>query len=95
MRIFTTISLLGLLVVIIPFFGFPGSWKTFLFVLIGLTIATLSFLITLVERDRRTRRVYARVRRSGARSVKSGRRNMLDEPKEDVEVITNTNTEES
>jgi len=95
MRIFTTISLLGLLVVIIPFFGFPSSWKTFLFVLIGLTIAILSFLITLVERDRRTRRAYARVRRTAVRSVKSGPRNTRGEPKEDVEVITNTNTEES
>ena len=95
MRIFTTISLLGLSVVIIPFFGFPGSWKTFLFVLIGLTIAILSFLITLVERDRRTRRAYARVRRTQVRSIKSGSRNIRDEPKEDVEVNTSTNKEES
>ncbi|MEX0933952.1 MAG: hypothetical protein WD003_01670 [Candidatus Paceibacterota bacterium] len=37
------IVLLGLFVALVPFLGFPGSWKTFLLVVSGLLIAFLSF----------------------------------------------------
>lgn len=40
-----SIAILGLVVAIIPFLGIPGSWKTVLFFVIGLTIFTKAFLI--------------------------------------------------
>ena len=39
------ILILGLIVVATPFLGLPGSWKTVVFVVSGLTIAFLAFLL--------------------------------------------------
>ena len=36
---------IGVLIVVLPFLGFPNSWDTFLFVLLGLFIIGLSFSI--------------------------------------------------
>ena len=44
------IILLGILVVIIPFLGFPGAWKTFFIVISGLVIAGITFLNVVRER---------------------------------------------
>ena len=41
----TAILVLGLLVALLPFLGFPRSWKTIFFVFSGLAIALLAFLI--------------------------------------------------
>lgn len=40
-----TVIILGLLVAILPFLGFPNSWRTPLFALLGLLISVLAFLI--------------------------------------------------
>lgn len=40
-----TIIVLGVLVALLPFSGFPGLWKTILFVILGLGIATLAFFM--------------------------------------------------
>ena len=39
-----TIIVLGFFVALVPFLGFPGSWKTLLLVLSGVSIAVLTFL---------------------------------------------------
>ena len=36
---------LGVLVVITPYLGIPGTWKTVIFVLAGLSLAGLGFLL--------------------------------------------------
>ena len=41
------IIVLGIVVALVPFLGFPGSWKTVIFVLVGLAIAVLAFIIRL------------------------------------------------
>jgi len=38
-----TIIALGIVVALLPFLGFPSSWKTVILAFLGLTIATLSF----------------------------------------------------
>ncbi|MCI0619602.1 hypothetical protein L0Y40_01035 [Candidatus Wolfebacteria bacterium] len=38
-----TLALLGMLVVIVPFFGIPFSWKQWALVLIGLIITWLAY----------------------------------------------------
>jgi hypothetical protein len=40
-----TVILLGLLIVITPYLGIPGSWKTVIFVLGGLCLAAVGFLL--------------------------------------------------
>lgn len=41
--------LLGLIVALVPFTGFPGAWKMFFMVVAGLAIAGLAFLINRSE----------------------------------------------
>ncbi len=40
-----TVIVLGLLVAVTPFLGIPGSWKTAVFVLAGLGMAIVGFLL--------------------------------------------------
>ena len=40
-----TIFILGLWVAILPYLGFPNSWKKILFLLAGLAIAYLAYLL--------------------------------------------------
>jgi len=40
-----TFIILGIIIAIVPFLGIPYSWKTFLFVVIGLGIAITAFFI--------------------------------------------------
>lgn len=40
-----TLIVLGLLTAVLPFLGFPGSWRTVLFVLMGLAVAVIGFLL--------------------------------------------------
>jgi hypothetical protein len=40
-----SVILLGLLVVITPYLGIPGSWKTFLLVIVGALLAGIGFLL--------------------------------------------------
>jgi len=40
-----TIIALGMIVALLPFLGFPSSWKNIMFAVLGLTIATLTFRI--------------------------------------------------
>lgn len=39
------ILILGILVALMPFLGFPTSWKNFFYFVFGLGVATLSFLM--------------------------------------------------
>ncbi len=39
------VIVLGLLVVVLPHLGLPGAWKTILFVVLGVAIAALGFLL--------------------------------------------------
>jgi membrane protein implicated in regulation of membrane protease activity len=41
------IVVLGILIAAVPFLGFPGSWKTVIYVFVGLVIASLAFLLQL------------------------------------------------
>lgn len=36
---------LGILAVVVPYTGFPGVWKTVFFVVAGITIAAIGFLL--------------------------------------------------
>jgi ABC-type nickel/cobalt efflux system permease component RcnA len=47
----TLITLLGFFVALVPFLGFPASWKTFLIVASGLVIAFLA--LTIIARKRK------------------------------------------
>lgn len=49
-----TISILGLVIAVLPFLGFPGSFKAPAFFLLGLGVAYLSF-----EEHRHKRRPHA------------------------------------
>lgn len=40
-----TVIALGVLVVVTPYLGIPGSWKTVIFVLAGLSLAGVGFLL--------------------------------------------------
>jgi hypothetical protein len=40
-----TVIALGVLIVITPFLGIPGSWKTFIFIIAGLVLAAVGFLL--------------------------------------------------
>jgi hypothetical protein len=40
-----TVIVLGLLVVVTPYLGLPGSWKTVIFVVAGLVLAGVGFLL--------------------------------------------------
>jgi asparagine N-glycosylation enzyme membrane subunit Stt3 len=39
------IILLGLLIALMPYLGFPGSWKNVLSIVIGIAIAGLGFVV--------------------------------------------------
>jgi hypothetical protein len=39
------IILLGVLIIILPFLGLPDSWKTILFILIGLLLILLAYTV--------------------------------------------------
>ncbi len=41
----STIFVLGILVVLVQYTGFPLDWKNFLYIIFGLSITVLSFLI--------------------------------------------------
>lgn len=45
-----TIFILGVVVVLTPFLGFPGSVETFITVVAGLAVAVLMFLVMVRER---------------------------------------------
>ncbi len=45
MRKARTLLILGVLVMIMPFSGFPAAWRTFFFFLIGLAMIYLSYII--------------------------------------------------
>lgn len=40
-----SVIVLGIVVVVVPFLGIPGDWKTPLFVLAGLGVALIGFLL--------------------------------------------------
>ena len=40
-----TVIALGVLVVVTPFLGVPGSWKTFIFVVAGVALSGIGFLL--------------------------------------------------
>ena len=41
---YTIIIVLGFFIALMPFFGFPGSWKTVFFVIAGMSVVILTFL---------------------------------------------------
>lgn len=41
----TIISLLGLYLIILPFLGFPQTWKTVMFILIGTSLVFLGYIL--------------------------------------------------
>ncbi len=46
---------IGLFILILPFLGFPNSWKTVLFVIIGTIIIYLAYLFYAEVKDRLAR----------------------------------------
>ncbi len=44
MRKERTLFIIGLWIIILPFTGFPPSWKTFFFVITGISIIYLAYL---------------------------------------------------
>ena len=41
----TWVIILGIAIAVMPYLGFPSSWKTVLFVLLGLTLVLIGFLL--------------------------------------------------
>jgi len=41
----TWIVVLGIVVAVMPFLGFPGSWKIIIYIVLGLAIAALALLL--------------------------------------------------
>lgn len=54
--------ILGVLVALMPFLGFPSGWKNIFYIVFGLVIAALSFLLAIHKRS---------TRRPGSRKEKS------------------------
>ena len=52
MRKEKTLFLIGLWVIILPFLGFPNSWRNILFIITGLAIIYLAYLFYLETRQR-------------------------------------------
>jgi hypothetical protein len=45
MRRETSLIILGIITIITPFLGLPWAWKTYIFVVLGLLIACISFFL--------------------------------------------------
>lgn len=52
MRKEKTLFIIGLWVIVLPFLGFPGLWKTILFILTGLTLIYLGYLFYMEAKNR-------------------------------------------
>lgn len=52
MRKERTLFILGLWIIVLPFSGFPSSWRTVLFVLTGLALVYLAYLFYLEAKAR-------------------------------------------
>jgi hypothetical protein len=52
MRKEKTLFLIGLWVIILPYLGFPNSWRNVLFIITGLAIIYLAYLFYLETRQR-------------------------------------------
>jgi len=44
MRKERSLFVIGLLIIVLPYSGFPSSWRTFLFVLLGLCVVYIAYL---------------------------------------------------
>lgn len=49
-----TILSLGVLVAVVPFLGFPSSWKNFIFAALGLLISFFAYRVLLMYTHERT-----------------------------------------
>ncbi len=52
MRKEKTIFLVALWIIVLPFLGFPGSWKTVMFVLTGVALIYLGYLFYMEAKER-------------------------------------------
>ena len=46
---------IGLWLIVLPFLGFPGAWKTFFMVVSGLLVGVISFLEIIQRREKDNR----------------------------------------
>lgn len=52
MRKEKTIFIIGLWLIVLPFLGFPGSWKTVILVLTGIALVYLGYLFYMEAKER-------------------------------------------
>jgi len=52
MRKEKTLFIIGLWVMVLPFLGFPGTWKTVLFILTGVSLVYLGYLFYMEAKAR-------------------------------------------
>jgi len=52
MRKEKTLFIIGLWVIVLPFLGFPGLWKTIIFILTGLILIYLGYLFYMEAKNR-------------------------------------------
>ena len=52
MRKEKTIFIIGLWIIVLPFLGFPGSWKTVMLVLTGVALIYLGYLFYMEAKER-------------------------------------------
>lgn len=52
MRKEKTLLIIGILVSVMPFLGFPNNWRIFLFVIMGLSVIYISYLFYLEAKAR-------------------------------------------
>lgn len=52
MRKEKTLFIIGLWIIVLPFLGFPGSWKTVMLILTGLALIYLGYLFYMEAKER-------------------------------------------
>jgi hypothetical protein len=52
MRKEKTLFIIGLWVIVLPFLGFPGSWKMVMLILTGISLIYLGYLFYMENKDR-------------------------------------------
>lgn len=60
------VFILGIVLIVLPFLGFPSAWKTFFMVVIGLFLVSLSFTTSL--RKRTSGKKYPRTKKDSVTS---------------------------
>jgi hypothetical protein len=88
MRKDRTIIVLGIIIALTPFLGFPSGFKTFLYVVFGLTISILTYLLLREQR-------YIEPQSNGKTFSESIPKEVVDKRSQNTSPETTDNSNES